>query len=96
MLVTDESMEKWLRTLLQADPEAPRMSLGQYLEAIPGLESLADLPSGTPVLVRGDVDAKPGPKVGEGDIRLRSMKDTLDYGRQKGWIQIIPPSEKAK
>ena len=47
------------------------------------------LPSGTPVLVRGDVDAKPGPKVGDGDIRLRSMKDTLDYGRQKGWKQVI-------
>jgi phosphoglycerate kinase len=89
MPVTVESMEKWLRTLLGADPETPKKSLGQYLEAIPRLESLADLPGGTPVLVRGDVDAKPGPKVGEDDIRLRSMKDTLDYGRQKGWIQII-------
>ncbi|HUT95889.1 MAG TPA: phosphoglycerate kinase [Thermoguttaceae bacterium] len=89
MPVTAKSMEKWLRTLLGADPEAPRLSLGEYLEAIPRLESLADVPSGTPVLVRGDVDAKPGCKVGEGDIRLRSMKETLEFGRQKGWIQVI-------
>src|SRR5205085_3424990 len=41
------------------------------------------------VLVRGDLDAKPGPNVGDGDIRLRSMKDTLDYGRQKGWKQVV-------
>ena len=89
MSVTIESMQKWLRILLAADPETPRLSLGEYLEAIPRLESLADLESGTPVLVRGDVDAKPGPKVGEGDVRLRSMKETLDFGRQQGWIQVI-------
>lgn len=89
MSVTVESMTQWLRTLLRADADTPRMTLGEYLEAIPRLDSLADLPSGTPVLVRGDVDAKPGPTVGEGDIRLSSMKDTLQYGRQKGWIQIV-------
>jgi len=89
MTITRDSMERWLRTLLGADPETPRLSLGEYLDAIPRLESLADLPSGTPVLVRGDVDAKPGPTLGEGDIRLRSMQDTLNFGRQKGWIQII-------
>lgn len=89
MPVTAQSMEKWLNILLGADPEAPRLSLGEYLAAIPRLESLDDVPSGTPVLVRGDVDAKPGPKVGDGDIRLRSMKETLEFGREKGWIQVI-------
>ena len=38
---------------------APReeLSLADYLKAIPHLESLADVSSGTPVLVRGDVGA---------------------------------------
>ena len=67
----------------------PSMTLADYLDAIPGLGSLEDLPSGTPVLVRGDVDAKPGPNIGDGDIRLRSMVDTLQFGRQHGWKQII-------
>jgi phosphoglycerate kinase len=71
------------------DPSAKQVSLDQYLAAIGRLDSLADVPSGTPVLVRGDLDAKPGAKVGEGDIRLRSMLETLNYGRQKGWIQVI-------
>ena len=41
------------------------------------------------MLVRGDVDAKPGAKIGDGDIRLRSMVDTLQFGRQRGWKQIV-------
>ena len=53
------------------------------------MDCLGKLPSGTPVLVRGDVDAKPGPNVGDGDIRLRSMKDTLKFGQERGWKQII-------
>lgn len=68
---------------------APRKTLEEYLSAIPRLDSLGDVPSGTAVLVRGDVDAKPGATVGQGDIRLRSMVDTLEFGRQRGWKQIV-------
>jgi phosphoglycerate kinase len=82
-------MAAWCRKLLGADPNTPKLSLEQYLSAIPRMECLGDLPEGTPVLIRGDVDAKPGAKVGEGDIRLRSMKATLDYCNERGWIQII-------
>jgi phosphoglycerate kinase len=89
MSITTEKMAAWCRKLLGADPNAPRLTLEQYLAGIPRLESLDKLPSGTPVLVRGDVDAKPGAKVGEGDIRLRSMKDTLKFGQDRGWKQIV-------
>src|SRR4029079_7513557 len=65
------------------------ITLADYLKAIPRLSSLGDVPSGTPVLVRGDVDCKPGPEVGQEDIRLRSMKSTLAFGRGKGWKQIV-------
>ena len=47
------------------------------------------MPSGAGVLVRGDVDAKPGASVGEGDVRLRSMVETLKYGQQQGWKQVV-------
>ncbi len=53
------------------------------------MQSLSDLPRGTVVLVRGDVDAKPGAKIGEGDERLRSMVDTLKFGVERGWKQVI-------
>ncbi len=70
---------------------APReeLSLAEYLGSIPKLDSLSSLPSGTPVLVRGDVDAKVGAELGEGDIRLRSMKSTLEFGVKKGFKQVI-------
>ncbi len=89
MPLTTEQMTAWCRRLLGADSDAPARSLEQYLEAIPRLDCLKDLPSGTPVLIRGDVDAKPGAKIGEGDIRLRSMEATLNYCRSKGWKTII-------
>lgn len=89
MAVNRDRLTPWIRALLGDDPEAARLSLADYLAAIPKLDSLADLPSGTPVLVRGDVDAKPGPQVGDGDIRLRSMVETLEFGRKRGWKQIV-------
>jgi phosphoglycerate kinase len=89
MPVTTEQMLSWCQRILGQDPGYPPLPLADYLQAIPRLDSLASVPSGTPVLVRGDVDAKPGQKIGEGDIRLRSMVETLTYGRERGWKQVI-------
>ncbi len=88
-LVTTEKMTTLLRRLLGLEPAATKKPLGDFLAAIPRLTSLADLPSGTAVLIRGDVDEKPGVEVGQGDVRLRSMVETLKSGREKGWKQII-------
>ena len=88
MNVTEQNMLSWCRALLGASP-APYKTLGEYLAAIPRLDSLANVPSGTAVLVRGDVDAKPGAKIGEGDQRLRSMVETLKFGIERGWKQIV-------
>ena len=89
MPVSNTTVAPLIRALLGADEAANQRPLVEYLEGIPRLRSLADVPSGTPVLVRGDVDAKPGANIGEGDIRLRSMLETLEFGRKKGWKQII-------
>lgn len=89
MSVSAQTIEKACRALLDPAGESPRLSLEDYLSAIPRLDSLADVPRGTPVLVRGDVDAKPGPTVGDGDIRLRSMVETLEFDRRLGWKQIV-------
>jgi len=89
MAVSSEAMTRWCRKLLEGDDESRRLTLDDYLAKIPRLESLGNLPRGTCVLVRGDVDAKPGPKLGEGDVRLRSMKDTLRFGQDRGWKQVV-------
>ncbi len=82
------TIESWCRPILSPGNDE-HVSLEQFLADIPPLETLNDIPSGTPVLVRGDVDAKPGSSVGQGDIRLRSMVETLEYGRQRGWKMIV-------
>jgi phosphoglycerate kinase len=89
MTVSSDQMHKWCETLLAGRKAAPDLELADYLSAVPRLESLTDLPKGTPVAVRGDVDAKPGATIGEGDIRLRSMVGTLQFGRERGWKQIV-------
>ncbi len=89
MSVSPESMLAWCQTVLNVDGRRPERSLAEYLQVIPRLDSLADVARGTPVLVRGDVDAKPGEKIGERDIRLRSIVETLEYGRKQGWKLIV-------
>ncbi len=89
MAATKEKTQEFIETLLQGRAAAPNLELVDYLKAIPRLDSLTDVPADTPVLVRGDVDAKPGPKLGDGDIRLRSMAETLQFGVSKGWKQVI-------
>jgi phosphoglycerate kinase len=88
MAVSEQEMIPWCQTLL-GEAKGPKLSLQEYLACIPRLSALAELPSGTVVLVRGDVDAKPGAAIGQGDVRLRSMVETLEYGRQRGWVQVI-------
>ena len=87
MTIDSADMQSWCAKLYQSlDQDA---DLAADLAEIPKLESLADLPSGTPVLIRGDTDAKPGAEIGQGDIRLRSMLDTLKFGRERGWKQVV-------
>ena len=64
--------------------------LEECLDAIPQLSALADLPAGTRVLVRGDTDVVVDDqgKV-EDDVRLKSLMETLQFGIQKGWVQIL-------
>lgn len=88
MSVSSDQMQSWCRQLLGIETR-PDLSLQDYLASVPRLDSLADVPSGTTVLVRGDTDAKPGKTIGEGDVRLRSMVETLKFGQSKGWKQVI-------
>ena len=89
MKVTDSLIQDWCRNLLAGRAAAPDLDLADYLRTIPKLASLKDVPSGSPIVVRGDLDAQPGEKIGDGDIRLRSMVDTLQFGRARGWKQIV-------
>src|SRR4051812_15249643 len=89
MVVTEQQMVAWCEKLLAGHSANSDLTLADYIRSVPGMASLQKVPAGTPVLVRGDVDAKPGPSIGDGDIRLRSMQDTLQFGQARGWKQIV-------
>src|SRR5262245_46661411 len=85
---TVERVQEWCARLIEKSPEFP--SLEACLKKIPPLEALWDLPSGTRVLVRGDTDVVFDDK-GEpdDDSRLRALVETLKFGVDKGWVQIL-------
>lgn len=59
------------------------------LAEIAQIESLEDLPEGTPVWVRADLDVADRDGVIGDDPRLASLHETLAYGRQRGWRMLL-------
>ena len=88
MAISTSEVIDWCARLLDSSPDFP--PLESCLESIPGLETLADLPAGTRVLVRGDVDVvvDENGRVTD-DVRLRSLLPTLGTGCKRGWVQIL-------
>jgi phosphoglycerate kinase len=64
-------------------------TIEQQLARIPPVESLADLPSGTPVWIRADLDVADRDGVIGDDPRLLSLRETLDFGRAHGWRMLV-------
>jgi phosphoglycerate kinase len=64
-------------------------SLEDLLGRIPPIESLADLPAGTPVWVRADLDVADRDGVIGDDPRLASLHETLEFGRRHGWRMVL-------
>ncbi|MFN0053348.1 MAG: phosphoglycerate kinase [Planctomycetales bacterium] len=88
MSVTVDQTLAWCRALLETSPDFP--PLEQCLEKISSLEGLADLPAGTRVLVRGDLDVAFTPQGAlTDDSRLRALIETLRFGKERGWVQIL-------
>jgi phosphoglycerate kinase len=86
--VNEDDVCAWCSRLL--DPSHGWPSFDECLDAIPSLDALAELPAGSRVLVRCDTNVVLGAdgRV-ENDARLVSLLDSLQFGRQRGWIQII-------
>ncbi|MDA1195631.1 MAG: phosphoglycerate kinase [Planctomycetota bacterium] len=59
------------------------------LAQIPPLEALGDLPSGTPVWIRADLDVADHDGVIGNDPRLQSLHETLAFGRAHGWRMLV-------
>jgi phosphoglycerate kinase len=64
-------------------------TIEQLLARIPAIESLADLPTGTPVWIRADLDVADRDGVIGDDPRLASLHETLEFGRAHGWRMLV-------
>lgn len=85
--LNDETFAAALRRAVGLERSAT--SLEEKLARIPSVESLADLPSGTPVWVRADLDVSDRDGVIGDDPRLVGLHATLDLGRRQGWRMIL-------
>ena len=65
------------------------VSIEERLSQIPTIESLADLPEGTPVWIRADLDVADHDGVIGDDPRLASLHETLAFGRERGWRMLL-------
>ncbi len=64
-------------------------TIEERLAHIPTAESLADLPPGTPVWIRADLDVADLDGLIGDDPRLRSLHETLELGRRRGWRMLV-------
>jgi phosphoglycerate kinase len=69
--------------------EPPDGTIEERLAQIPSVEDLADLPRGTPVWIRADLDVADRDGVIGADPRLESLHETLEFGRQQGWRMLL-------
>jgi phosphoglycerate kinase len=83
----DETFAAALRRAVGVDKSAE--PLEDKLARIPSVESLSDLPAGTPVWVRADLDVADRDGVIGDDPRLVGLHGTLELGRQRGWRMIL-------
>ncbi len=81
MSITNEQMLSWLRKLLGCDTRE-NITLRDYLQSVPRLESLASIPSGTRCWC-ARYRRQAGAQIGEGDVRCAHMVETLIYGQAK-------------
>ncbi|MCC7139886.1 MAG: phosphoglycerate kinase [Planctomycetes bacterium] len=63
--------------------------LEHKLARIAPLDALADLPHGSPVWIRADLDVEDRDGVIGDDPRLAGLHDTLEFGRAHGWRMLL-------
>lgn len=89
MPISKETVATWCRNLLEP-PVARLPSMEEMVAAIPRIDSLADVPTGTPVIIRCDTNLAMAPDGSiASDVRVRSLLDTLRFGLNRGWRQVI-------
>ena len=87
MAISTDEVRAWCEQLLAPAPSFP--PLESCLAEIPTLDDLADVGPGSRVLVRCDGNVTFSSNGVENSARLDSLLETLRFGKERGWVQII-------
>ncbi|MDJ0521123.1 MAG: phosphoglycerate kinase [Planctomycetota bacterium] len=82
-----ETFTEALRQAAGFDPAG--VGIEERLGQIPAIDTLDDLPEGTPVWIRADLDVPDRDGMIGDDPRLASLHETLAYGRERGWRMLL-------
>ena len=66
-----------------------RETIEDLLANISPIDALAELPAGTPVWIRADLDVADRDGIIGDDPRLASLHETLEFGREHGWRMLL-------
>ena len=89
-MITDfNTFRKTLYRVFIRDPELDYLPLQTIINKIPRIDKLTDVRTGTPVLVRTDLDIPLKDNKVADMSRIESSSATIKYCQQKGWKTII-------
>jgi phosphoglycerate kinase len=88
-MINYEQYRKQLYRIFSTDSELDAISLEQILAAIPTVDQFQDVPRGTTVLVRADLDMS----IADGEVvdlaRIKVTSPTIKYCVERGWKPIV-------
>jgi len=84
-----QSFTERLRGVAFANPALDRLPLEDLLDAIPGVADLSDMPAGTPVLVRADLDTSVKDGKVKDTARIEACAPTIALCCEKGWKPVV-------
>ncbi len=84
-----QSFNTLLHKIFAQDAEINNLPLETLLDAIPRVDSLSELPSGTPVLIRVDIDVPVKDGAVKDMSRIESIAQTIKFTYDKGWKTIL-------
>ncbi|HNT86658.1 MAG TPA: phosphoglycerate kinase [Candidatus Hydrogenedentes bacterium] len=84
-----QSFTKHLRAVVFADPALDRRPLEDLLDAIPGVADLTDMPAGTAVLVRADLDTSVKDGKVKDTARIEACAPTIAFCCEMGWKPVV-------
>ena len=88
-MITYEKFHSQLFRIFSQDKELNSTPLEKILDAIPAVNQLGDIPVGSTVLIRTDLDVQIKDGVIKDHSRIEASLPTIEYCIERGWKVVI-------